>query len=63
MSLIKNEDSRIPLVIVAVAASISWTYGVLKRLYGVLQMKLLPGRLIVSIVFFTLLLAAKAIYS
>ncbi|MGB9716849.1 MAG: hypothetical protein ACP5PQ_02665 [Thermoproteota archaeon] len=66
MSLIRNQGSRVPLIIVAIAASTSWTYGVLKRLRlytRVLQIKLLPGRLMVSIVFFTLLLTAKAIYS
>ncbi|MBO3755016.1 MAG: hypothetical protein FGF53_09120 [Candidatus Brockarchaeota archaeon] len=65
MSLIENRGFRIPLIIVAVAASISWTCGVLKKLrvYGVIQIKLLPGRLMLSIVFFTLLLTAKAVYS
>ncbi|MBO3797972.1 MAG: hypothetical protein QXS04_02475 [Thermoproteota archaeon] len=62
-SLIKNQGFGAALVIAASAASISWTYEVLKKLYRVLQIKLLPGRLIISIGFFTLLLTAKAIYS
>ncbi|MGQ9479590.1 MAG: hypothetical protein ACUVQ0_06240 [Thermoproteota archaeon] len=66
MSLIKNQGFRVPLFIVVIAASISWSYEVLKklRLYTkAFRIRLIPSRLVVSIVFFTLLLVAKAIYS